>query len=188
MGMNSFRLIAILLLVLGLGTACAKQMGASDSSPGSRGMSRSSGSQGQGQIGPSAQEDPRWGPGGGGQRPAPRDYVTMPDLKDIYFEFDRADVRGDAVAVLDANAAWLKANPGTLLLIEGHTDERGTNEYNVALGDRRARAARNYLIAQGVAAGRITMISYGESRGLCAASTEHCWSLNRRAHFAARNR
>ncbi len=186
MGMNFFRLIAILVLGLGI-AACAKQMGTADSSaPGSRGAGRSSG--GQGQMGHSAQEDPRWGPGGGAQRPSPREYVTMPDLKDIYFEFDRADIRPDSVAILDANAAWLKANPGSLLLIEGHTDERGTNEYNVALGDRRARAARNYVIAQGVAAGRITLISYGESRGLCAAATEHCWSLNRRAHFAVRGR
>lgn len=205
MGTNSFRLIAIPLIVLGLGvTACAKRPGTADSSApspmgagGSRGgqgqMGRGQGQMGeahmgQGQAGYSSEEAQRWGTGGGGTRPTPREYTTMPDMEDIYFDFDRADIRSDAVPVLDANAAWLKSNPGTLLLIEGHTDERGTNEYNLALGDRRARAARNYLVAQGVAASRITLISYGESRGMCAASTEHCWTMNRRAHFAVRTR
>jgi peptidoglycan-associated lipoprotein len=124
----------------------------------------------------------------GGQRPAPREFVVTPDLKDIHFDFDRADIRADAAEILDTNARWLKANPDYLVLVEGHTDERGTNEYNLALGDRRARAARNYLISQGVAAARVTMISYGEERGMCSQASEECWRQNRRAHFGVRSR
>jgi peptidoglycan-associated lipoprotein len=81
------------------------------------------------------------------------------------------------------NAAWLKDNTHTLLLIEGHADERGTNEYNLALGARRAKAAADYLVSQGVLATRISTVSYGEERPLCAQRTEACWARNRRAHF-----
>src|SRR5437016_4109562 len=83
-------------------------------------------------------------------------------------------------------AAALKASASQLLLVEGHCDERGTNEYNVALGDRRAKAAMNYLVTQGVRANRITVISYGEERPLCTEHNEACWSQNRRAHFLVR--
>lgn len=77
----------------------------------------------------------------------------------------------------------MKANAGHLVLIEGHADERGTNEYNLALGERRAKAAMNYLVAQGVPAARFTLISYGEERPVCRERTEQCWAQNRRAHF-----
>jgi peptidoglycan-associated lipoprotein len=89
---------------------------------------------------------------------------------------------------LDTNAGWLKQNTGQLLLIEGHADERGTNEYNLALGERRAKAAMNYLVSQGVQAPRITIISYGEERPVCADKSEACWSQNRRAHFLVKER
>ena len=82
-----------------------------------------------------------------------------------------------------ADAAWLKSNPGNLVLIEGHCDERGTNEYNLALGERRAKSTMNYLVAQGVQASRITIISYGKERPVCTEHNEGCWSNNRRAHF-----
>ncbi|MBI3457958.1 MAG: OmpA family protein [Candidatus Rokubacteria bacterium] len=81
------------------------------------------------------------------------------------------------------NATWLKANPNALLLIEGHADERGTNEYNLALGERRAKATRDFLVSLGVEAGRMTVISYGEERPTCTERTEACWAQNRRAHF-----
>ncbi len=122
----------------------------------------------------------------------PREYVSAAelkiDLKDIHFDFDRAEIRPDAARLLDANAEWLKENPRHLVLIEGHADERGTNEYNIALGDRRAKATMNYLVAQGVHASRIAIISYGEERPVCTESTESCWARNRRAHFAVRAR
>src|SRR5438094_905474 len=119
-------------------------------------------------------------------RPAPREFVAIPELRDIHFDFDKYDIRPGDARTLDANAAWLKASASQLLLVEGHCDERGTNEYNVALGERRAKAAMNYLVAQGVRANRITVISYGEERPLCTEHNEGCWSQNRRAHFLVR--
>ena len=104
-------------------------------------------------------------------------------LADVRFEFDRYDLTADATQALDANAAWLKANPRHLVLIEGHCDERGTGAYNLALGERRAKATQNYLTAHGVQAGRVSIVSYGEERPQCSDHTEACWEKNRRAHF-----
>jgi peptidoglycan-associated lipoprotein len=125
------------------------------------------------------------GPGAGAtpSRVSPRDFVENPALQDIYFDFDKSDIRSDAAKTLDANASWMKANANNLILIEGHCDERGTNEYNLALGERRARSTMNYLVAQGVQASRITIISYGEERPSCNEKNEACWQKNRRAHF-----
>jgi peptidoglycan-associated lipoprotein len=113
-------------------------------------------------------------------------YRAAGNLTDIHFDFDRYDIRPDAAQVLDASAAWLKANPRELVLIEGHCDERGTVEYNLALGERRAKAAQNYLVAHGVASTRITIVSYGKERPQCGDKTEACWAENRRARFLAR--
>jgi peptidoglycan-associated lipoprotein len=193
MGRQGYRVVVISLLVFGLGaTGCASRAATTDSSGRADSSAPSpsgSGTAGTAQGGwrPTSEEAARSGPTGA-QRPSPIDFVVTPDLKDIYFDFDRADIRPDAAETLDANAGWLKANPAYLVLIEGHTDERGTNEYNLALGDRRARAARNYLVSHGVPATRITMISYGEERAVCSAVTESCWSQNRRAHFGVRSR
>jgi peptidoglycan-associated lipoprotein len=121
-------------------------------------------------------------------RPAPKDFAAVPELQDIYFEFDKYDIRPADTRTLDANAAWLKSNPNHLLLIEGHADERGTNEYNLALGERRAKSTMNYLVSQGVQANRITIISYGEERPTCTEKTEGCWAKNRRSHFLVKPR
>jgi peptidoglycan-associated lipoprotein len=121
-------------------------------------------------------------------RPQPREFVADPNLKDVFFDFDKYDIRPEDAKTLDANANWLKSNPNQLVLIEGHCDERGTNEYNLALGERRAKAAMNYLVSQGVQASRITIISYGEERPTCADKTESCWARNRRAHFLVKAR
>jgi peptidoglycan-associated lipoprotein len=126
------------------------------------------------------------GPGAGAaaaSRVSPREFSENPALQDILFDFDKADIRADAAKTLDANASWMKTNANNLILIEGHCDERGTNEYNLALGERRARSTMNYLVAQGVQASRITIISYGEERPTCNEKTEACWQKNRRAHF-----
>ncbi|MGH7770868.1 MAG: peptidoglycan-associated lipoprotein Pal [Candidatus Binatia bacterium] len=104
-------------------------------------------------------------------------------LKDIYYDFDRYDLRGDARETLKGNAAWLKANPSARVEIEGHADERGTNEYNLALGAKRAQAAKDYLVTLGVATGRLSTISYGEELPVCKEKTEECWQKNRRARF-----
>jgi peptidoglycan-associated lipoprotein len=114
--------------------------------------------------------------------PRPSEFAANANLKDVYFDFDKYDIRPDAGKILDANATWLKANPRNLLLIEGHCDERGTAEYNLALGERRAKSTMNYLVGQGVAASRITVISYGKERPVCTEKTEACWAMNRRAH------
>jgi peptidoglycan-associated lipoprotein len=121
-------------------------------------------------------------------RVATKEFVTVPELRDIHFEFDKYDVRAEDTKVLDANAAWLKTNSNMLVLVEGHCDERGTNEYNLALGERRAKAALNYLVSQGVQASRVTIISYGEERPVCAEKNDACWAQNRRAHFLVKPR
>jgi peptidoglycan-associated lipoprotein len=116
-------------------------------------------------------------------RLAPSEFKSIPELRDVFFDFDKHVIRPDAARTLDANIDWLKANASALVLIEGHCDERGTNAYNLALGERRASATLDYLVARGVAATRVTIISYGEERPVCTARTEACWAQNRRAHF-----
>jgi len=118
----------------------------------------------------------------------PSEFAPSPNLKAIYFDFDKYDIRPDDAKTLDGDAAWLKANPNNLVLIEGHADERGTNEYNLALGEKRAKAAMNYLVAQGVQASRVTIISYGEERPVCTEKTEACWAKNRRDNFLTKAR
>jgi peptidoglycan-associated lipoprotein len=123
----------------------------------------------------------------GTARPAPNEFVAVSDLQDIHFDFDKYAVRPEDGQILKGNARWLKANGGDLLLIEGHCDERGTEGYNLALGDRRAKAAMNYLIAQGVAERRISVISYGKERPVCTEHDKACWAKNRRAHFLVKH-
>ena len=104
-------------------------------------------------------------------------------LKDAFFDYDKSDLRDDARTALAADADWLKKYRTIQFLIEGHCDERGTSEYNLALGDRRANAAKEYLVSLGVDASRIRTVSYGKERPFCNESTEDCWQQNRRAHF-----
>jgi peptidoglycan-associated lipoprotein len=115
--------------------------------------------------------------------PSPREFVETSALRDVHFDFDRYEVRAQDKGVLDENAKWLKSNANAFLLIEGHADERGTNEYNLALGERRAKATRDHLVSLGIDGARITVISYGEERPMCTERTETCWAQNRRAHF-----
>ena len=118
----------------------------------------------------------------------PSEFAPNPNLKTVYFDFDKYDIRPNDAKTLDANAAWLKTNANNLVLIEGHCDERGTNEYNLALGEKRAKAAMNYLVAQGIQASRITIISYGKERPVCTEKTEACWAQNRRDNFLTKTR
>jgi peptidoglycan-associated lipoprotein len=104
-------------------------------------------------------------------------------LKDVYFDFDRYDLRADSREILKANSAWLKANPAAQVQIEGHCDERGTTEYNVALGSRRAESVKDYLVTLGTSADRLSTISYGEEVPVCREQTEECWQNNRRVRF-----
>ncbi len=103
-------------------------------------------------------------------------------LKDVNFDFDQSAIRADAKEILKKNAEWMMKNPGANVLVEGHCDDRGTTEYNLALGERRSLAVKAYLVTLGIKAGRIYTISYGEELPLDAAGTEEAWAKNRRAH------
>jgi peptidoglycan-associated lipoprotein len=142
-------------------------------------------------VGPAAN---RTGPGGATRSAAVTNNTTqgradmqgfkaIADLRDVHFDFDKYAIRPDAAKMLDANAKWLRDNRGHLVLIEGHCDERGTVEYNLALGERRAKATQNYLAAHGVESSRISIVSYGKERPQCTDGSEECWAKNRRAHF-----
>jgi peptidoglycan-associated lipoprotein len=120
--------------------------------------------------------------------PAPAPSPTEAELfaqnvKDIYFEYDKADIRGDQQSSLQADIAFLKQNANIKFTIEGHCDERGSTEYNLALGTNRAEAVKGALVQGGIAADRIRTISYGKERPFCTESNEACWQQNRRGHF-----
>ncbi len=104
-------------------------------------------------------------------------------LKDIHFDFDRYEVRREDEEILKEDAAWLKKNPRMKVQVEGHCDERGTVEYNLALGERRASYAKQYLVSLGIASDRISTISYGKERPLDTGHNEEAWAKNRRVHF-----
>jgi peptidoglycan-associated lipoprotein len=105
-------------------------------------------------------------------------------LKDVFFDFDRANIRDDQKAALNDNVTWLKSNARAKATIEGHCDERGTTEYNLGLGERRAKAVKDYLVAAGIGADRIATISYGKERPFVLGHDESSWKWNRRGHFA----
>jgi peptidoglycan-associated lipoprotein len=121
-----------------------------------------------------------------GAQVSPREFVEAISLRDIHFDYDRYDIKSEHAKALEENAKWLKSNARTLVLVEGHADERGTNEYNLALGERRAKTTRDYLMSLGVEGARISIISYGEERPTCKEGNELCWGKNRRAHFLTR--
>jgi peptidoglycan-associated lipoprotein len=100
----------------------------------------------------------------------------------VYFDVDSHSLRSDTQQVLQKQAAWLKANPSVRMVVEGHADERGTRDYNLALGDRRAGAVREYLVSLGVDGNRLDSKSYGKERPACGESGEDCWSQNRRGY------
>src|SRR5499425_1173030 len=118
----------------------------------------------------------------------PADYQPNPALKAVYFYFDKSLIRPGDAKTLDASAAWLKANPNQLVRIEGNTDERGTAEYNLALGERRAKAAMSYLVSKGIAADRMTTVSFGKERPVCTEHNESCWARNRRDDFLTKSK
>jgi peptidoglycan-associated lipoprotein len=104
-------------------------------------------------------------------------------VKDAYFDYDKADVRPDARDALSQTAQFLRSYPQVKVVLEGHCDERGSTEYNLALGDRRAAAAKQFLTSLGISADRMETVSYGKERPFCSASTEECYQQNRRAHI-----
>jgi peptidoglycan-associated lipoprotein len=104
-------------------------------------------------------------------------------LKDVFFDFDMSNIRDDQKAALIDNVAWVKANSRVKMTVEGHCDERGTAEYNLGLGERRAKAVKDYLVAAGIAADRVATISYGKERPFVLGHDESAWKWNRRGHF-----
>jgi peptidoglycan-associated lipoprotein len=105
-------------------------------------------------------------------------------LEDIYFEFDKSTLTREAQETLTKKARWLRSNTDVKVIVEGHCDERGTNEYNLALGDRRAASTKAFLVDLGISPSRLITISYGEERPLTGGNNEDAWAKNRRAHFA----
>ena len=104
-------------------------------------------------------------------------------FQDVLFDYDRYDIRAESRPVLDSVASLLNDEKALNVAIEGHCDDRGTNEYNLALGEKRAKATKNYLVSLGTSPERITVVTYGEEKQLCMDQTETCWQQNRRAHF-----
>jgi peptidoglycan-associated lipoprotein len=104
-------------------------------------------------------------------------------LGDVFFDLDSTELTDAARAILQKDVDWMKKWPTTKAMVEGHADSRGTNEYNLALGERRADAVRDYLVSLGVAADRLTIVSKGEEQPFCSEDTEACWQQNRRGHF-----
>ncbi|HHL40997.1 MAG TPA: peptidoglycan-associated lipoprotein Pal [Deltaproteobacteria bacterium] len=118
--------------------------------------------------------------------PAPSAAVPMRMLTDVYFDYDRFNIRESERAAVEKNARLLRENKNYKVTLEGHCDERGTVEYNIALGERRANSVKNYLVNLGVSADRLTVVSYGKERPACLEHTEQCWQKNRRVHFHMR--
>ena len=120
--------------------------------------------------------------------PPPTSNVSDEDLfsqniKDVYFDYDKSDIRGDQQASVQADAQFLSQHQNMNITIEGHCDERGSTEYNLALGDQRASSVKSALTAAGLSASRVKTISYGKEKPFCTESNEACWQQNRRAHF-----
>ena len=122
--------------------------------------------------------------GSGGLDEARRqNFKDTSSLQDIHFKFDKYDLDDQSRGILRQNADYLKTNSSAIIEIQGHCDERGTNNYNIALGERRAHSTKMYLVSQGISARRVHTISYGEERPFCFVSNDTCWLKNRRAHF-----
>ncbi|MBI2080641.1 MAG: peptidoglycan-associated lipoprotein Pal [candidate division NC10 bacterium] len=186
-------LVAILALTVGLLlSACASTPEVGQAQPSGVGAT----TPGAPAAPPRVAEEPVRQPGAVAERPvtpaapaaparpaAPTAPPAASPVEDVFFDFDKSVLRDDAKASLDRNVAWLKANANARVSVEGHCDERGTNEYNLALGERRGKAVKDYLVAAGIAANRLQTISYGEERPFVLGHDESAWRWNRRGHF-----
>ena len=159
----------------------------STDSPGSSSAGSSGGGSGGGDLGSLEANPFDSGPSGamgsGIQESRLQSFEESSELKDIHFKFDKYDLDNNSRAILKGNADYLKHNPSLQIEVHGHCDERGTNNYNIALGERRAHSTKTYLVSQGVNSKRVRVISFGEEKPFCLDSNETCWYQNRRAHF-----
>jgi peptidoglycan-associated lipoprotein len=169
--------VGLLLSIVLLLSGCPKH-----ADLGMEAISTSPGTQSEEAVKPSApmQEPPATG-APSAQQPAMAGKESP--LKDIFFDFDKSAIRGDAKPVLDEDLQWINANLTAQITIEGHCDERGTSEYNLGLGERRAKAAKDYLMAAGINAKRVKTVSFGKERPFILGHDESAWKWNRRAHF-----
>lgn len=170
--MRKFSLIGVFALALAIGLGCGVNKPPVGDPADGRGGNPTGGEQG--------------GAGGGAGDRGDVEAGDARGLKTIYFDFDKYNLRDDARRQLDANADILRNNSDMNIVIEGHCDERGTDEYNLALGERRAQAAREYLVRLGIDASRVNVISYGEERPVAPGHDEESWALNRRGEFVPR--
>jgi peptidoglycan-associated lipoprotein len=115
------------------------------------------------------------------------DELFLKEVRDAYFDYDKADIRPDARTALSKTADFLKNYPQLKVTVEGHCDERGSTEYNLGLGDRRASAVKQYLVSLGISADRLSTVSFGKEKPFCTESNETCWQQNRRGHFVKAN-
>ncbi len=181
--LNSLILVGFVTL-MGCSLNPASKPVASSQRPGGAGQDQGSATgMRSGQVTESAQSSSLEAFRRGQQVPSASRRSAASPLKDINFDFDRYSLQPEARQTLKANANWLKDNPSGRIEIEGHADERGTNEYNLALGARRAQTVKDYLSTLGIASDRLSTISYGEELPVCKGQGESCRQKNRRAHF-----
>lgn len=166
MGRRLIPLVAVALLLTFVGTGCKKKVGPGDASGGAPGLDEN------------ALSGDSLARAGQGLNPGENG-----PLKDIHYAYDSFELDEAARQTLQQSSEWLKDHAKAKVEIEGHTDERGTVEYNLALGAKRARAAKDYLVTLGISGDHLTTISYGEELPLCREHDEGCWQRNRRAHF-----
>jgi len=180
--MACYGLAAMMALATGCAPSAADKAATASSSAGGSGSKAGTGaSQGEGKRG-TAKESTTDRSSLGQLQEGKSPDSTGP-LKDVFYAYDSYNLGADARDTLRANADWLKKNSAARVEIEGHCDERGTNEYNLALGAKRAQAAKDFLVTLGVGADRLSTISYGEEIPLCKDADESCWQRNRRARF-----
>jgi peptidoglycan-associated lipoprotein len=173
--------VSIVLMFL---FACSKPIVSSGPSTSYESEAQRTGSEGAGQAGTISEES--LGSAGAGSSLSPEQAAEARkafENEDILFDYDSALLTPQAQEILREKARYMKENPGTNVIIEGHCDERGTNEYNLALGEQRAKMTQEFLVALGVSASRIKTVSYGEERPVDRSNSEQAWSKNRRAHF-----
>ena len=171
------RLMAVVLLV------AAYALGGCASKPSKPANAGETAAANAGAEGSGAASQNASGAGGGGDEEVAGPQSGMLARRTVYFDFDSSEIKGDGTDIVAAHARYLAANPGTRVRLEGHTDERGSREYNIGLGERRAQAVRRALLLQGAADAQISTVSYGEERPAAAGHDEAAWSKNRRVEI-----